>query len=421
MSRKWPSPPKNMGEVLESFAAAIQDEQKRGLPRFSAEQVQRIEAVVHHLDPEQAGTKSARITAERPSSRTGAKPPSKPSSASQPGSQRPDERRGTAPEVASPSHASTAQPAAPQSAPGQPVKSIPPAPTQPGSASRAKPTHDVQHVASAIKSDPTATPVASAPPEDLPPWMIDESAEAATPAAVRPRQTRQPATKRTASKAEAMRDTQQPRETSAQAPQQDSQRRAPAPASTLSPQDNAARLQAVRQELGDCTRCGLCETRTNIVFGDGNPHARLFLIGEAPSRRDDESGHIFSDEAGELLSDMLKAMTLSKEEVYITTVLKCRPPNNRAATRDELASCAPFLRKQIEAVQPEIILTLGSQASRLLLGARFPFGQNRGEWNEWENIAVMPTWHPGYLLQFPQEKASAWKDLQKVMSRLGLK
>lgn len=144
------------------------------------------------------------------------------------------------------------------------------------------------------------------------------------------------------------------------------------------------------------------------------------LIGEAPSATDDRNGTPFSDEAGALLDNMLRAMTLDRKDVYCTTVLKCHPPNNRAAQREELVNCAPFLRQQIEAIQPEVILTLGSQASRLLLGGRFPFAQNRGEWSEWESIPVMPTWHPGYLLQHPREKASAWRDLQSVMQKLGL-
>src|SRR5699024_8830666 len=146
----------------------------------------------------------------------------------------------------------------------------------------------------------------------------------------------------------AVRGTQPPQQARSNAPVSSNQApphaaRSTTSAAVASPQNSAARLQEIRAEMGDCRRCGLCETRTNIVSGNGNPDARLFLIGEAPSRQDDESGRIFSDEAGALLSDMLKAMTLSKDEVYTTTILKCRPPNNRAGAREELASCAPFL------------------------------------------------------------------------------
>lgn len=409
MSGKWLKRPKTMGQVLESFAVAIQDEQKRGLPRFSDEQVQRIEAVVQHLDQEQAGARPARTEDARPASPSTSKPITQRSAHPATPQDAAAARRAAtkAPEE------STTQKPVPASSPSQPAES--------SSSSHVKDTREVQSAAAASKRASTPADAPSTPAGDLPPWMIDESAEADAPPPARAERPRQPTAQRAASRAEAVREAQPRQNLRKESPRQDAQHRQAAPAQTTAAEDNAARLQHIREELGDCTRCGLCETRTHIVFGNGNPDARLFLIGEAPSRQDDESGRIFSDAAGDLLGDMLKAMTLSKEEVYITTVLKCRPPNNRAATRDELASCAPFLRKQIEAVQPEIILTLGSQASRLLLGARFPYAQNRGEWNEWEKIPVMPTWHPGYLLKFPQEKASAWKDLQKVMRKMGLK
>lgn len=173
--------------------------------------------------------------------------------------------------------------------------------------------------------------------------------------------------------------------------------------------------------MGDCQRCALAQHRTNIVFGEGASRARLLFVGEAPSRADDQRGRIYSDEAGELLTKMIGAMGLDRSEVYITSILKCRPPNNRPGARDELIACASFLRPQVELVQPEVIVALGSEPSRLLLGGSFQFAARRGEWGAWEGVPVMPTWDPRYLVQHEEGKGSAWVDLQQVMARLGLR
>lgn len=362
MTAQKPQRPQNMGQVFERFAAALKDERKRGIPRFEPQQIERIERVVHTLAPT---SNTASPTMEE--RRHAASPP--PSKAGNKGGastqQKPADAASRAPRP-------RVEKEAPQKQRPRPGAASPPQTSTPKPAPA---TPSPQH------SDAT-------PPEQHLPWMIDEAKAA-----------RRAAAAKTAPKPAA--------------------RTQPASAANA-PKDAEKTLQQIRAELGDCTRCGLCETRTNIVFGSGNPNAKLFLIGEAPSQQDDASGQPFSDEAGELLNNMLRAMTLDRNDVYSTHILKCHPPHNRAAQREELVTCAPFLRKQIEAVQPEVILALGSQASRLLLGARFPFAQKRGEWHTWESTLVMPTFHPSYLLQHPRAKAPAWKDLQKVMQKLGL-
>ena len=179
-------------------------------------------------------------------------------------------------------------------------------------------------------------------------------------------------------------------------------------------------LDAVRTELGECTRCKLHKTRTNIVFGVGNPEARLMFVGEAPGEDEDLQGFPFVGKAGQLLTKMIEAMGLRREDVYICNTVKCRPPNNRNPEPDELLACEPFLKGQLGAVKPEAIVTLGKFAAQSLLRESTPITRLRGQWREYEGIPVMPTFHPAYLLRSPAEKGKVWDDLKQVMKKLGL-
>jgi len=177
-------------------------------------------------------------------------------------------------------------------------------------------------------------------------------------------------------------------------------------------------LEAVRTELGECTRCKLHKTRTNIVFGVGSPEARLMFVGEAPGEDEDLQGYPFVGKAGQLLTKMIEAMGLRREDVYICNTVKCRPPNNRNPEPDELLACEPFLKGQLVAVKPEAIVTLGKFAAQALLREQTPITRLRGQWREYEGIPVMPTFHPAYLLRSPAEKGKVWEDLKQVMKRL---
>lgn len=179
-------------------------------------------------------------------------------------------------------------------------------------------------------------------------------------------------------------------------------------------------LAAICEELGDCTRCGLSERRTNVVFGVGNPDARLLFIGEAPGRDEDRRGEPFVGAAGQLLTKMIVAMGLSRDAVYIANVVKCRPPGNRDPKPDEVQTCRPFLDRQIDAIQPEAIVTLGRIAAAELLGRSVSITRERGTWVSYRDVPVMPTLHPAYLLRNPDAKRDVWTDLQAVMARLGL-
>jgi DNA polymerase len=179
-------------------------------------------------------------------------------------------------------------------------------------------------------------------------------------------------------------------------------------------------LESVREEIGECTRCKLHKGCTNLVFGVGNPRARLMFVGEAPGEDEDKKGEPFVGKAGQLLTKMIEAMGLGREDVYICNTVKCRPPNNRNPEPDELASCEPFLKGQLAAVQPEAIVTLGKFAAQALLRDETPISRMRGNWREYQGIPVMPTFHPAYLLRSPQEKGKVWDDLQQVMKKLGL-
>jgi len=182
-------------------------------------------------------------------------------------------------------------------------------------------------------------------------------------------------------------------------------------------------LEAVRKELGDCRRCPLYKNRTHIVFGEGDSNARLMFIGEGPGADEDREGRPFVGRAGRLLTKMIEAMGLDRSEVYIANVVKCRPPDNRDPEPHEKSACGPFLEAQIEAVKPEVIVTLGRIAASTLLNTKEPLGKIRGTFSHWKSIPVMPTYHPSYLLrQEPDRrpKAEAWADLKQVMALLGL-
>jgi uracil-DNA glycosylase family 4 len=179
-------------------------------------------------------------------------------------------------------------------------------------------------------------------------------------------------------------------------------------------------LPKIREFIGDCTRCKLSKTRTKIVFGSGNPNADLMFVGEGPGRDEDLSGEPFVGRAGKLLTDMIKAMGLQREDVYIANVVKCRPPDNRLPEKDEIAACSPFLMRQIDTIKPKVICTLGSCSAQMLLQTTQGISKLRGEWFDFRDSKLMPTYHPAYLLRNPGAKPEVWKDLQKVMAVLGL-
>ena len=183
----------------------------------------------------------------------------------------------------------------------------------------------------------------------------------------------------------------------------------------------AEELREIRRELGDCQRCPLHERRTNIVFGDGDPYARLMLVGEGPGADEDAQGVPFVGKAGQLLTDIIeKGMKLQRSEVYIANVVKCRPPENREPEPSEQETCLPFLFQQIQAIQPKVIVALGKVAAHALIGTTVLISRLRGNWQECRGIPVMPTFHPSYLLHSPGEKRQVWEDIKKVMERLGL-
>jgi DNA polymerase len=179
-------------------------------------------------------------------------------------------------------------------------------------------------------------------------------------------------------------------------------------------------LDQVREELGECTRCKLHKGRKNIVFGVGNPRARLMFVGEAPGEDEDIQGFPFVGKAGQLLTKMIEAMGLRRDDVYICNTVKCRPPNNRNPEPDEMLACEPFLKGQLGAVQPSVIVTLGKFAAQALLREQTPITRLRGQWRQYEGIPVMPTFHPAYLLRSPGEKGKVWEDLKQVMQKLDL-
>ncbi len=176
-------------------------------------------------------------------------------------------------------------------------------------------------------------------------------------------------------------------------------------------------LDALRDFIGDCKRCKLCNGRTNIVFGVGNPEAKLVFVGEGPGRDEDIKGEPFVGRAGQLLTDIIeKGMKLKRSDVYIANVVKCRPPENRNPEEDEIAACEPFLKKQLDIIKPELICALGKFAAQTLLKTKDPISSLRGNWREYEGIKLIPTFHPAYLLRNPGDKKLVWADVQKLMA-----
>lgn len=178
-------------------------------------------------------------------------------------------------------------------------------------------------------------------------------------------------------------------------------------------------LEELRAAIGDCRRCKLWSGRTNLVFGVGNPRAKVMFVGEGPGRDEDLKGEPFVGRAGQLLTDIItKGMKLRREDVYIANVVKCRPPGNRDPEPDEVESCEPFLKKQVDLVRPKIIVALGRFAVQCLLRSKQPITRLRGQWHEYEGIRLMPTFHPAYLLRNPGDKKLVWEDIQKVIEAL---
>ena len=178
-------------------------------------------------------------------------------------------------------------------------------------------------------------------------------------------------------------------------------------------------LEAVRTELGDCRRCPLGDRRQHLVFGEGNPSAELVFVGEAPGADEDAQGRPFVGRAGQLLTKIIAAMGLKREEVYICNILKCRPPGNRNPLPDEIAACEPFLIRQLGAIRPRVICAMGSIAAHALLKSEAPISVLRGRFHSYQGIPLMPTYHPAYLLRNPGAKKQVWEDVQGIMKRLG--
>lgn len=196
---------------------------------------------------------------------------------------------------------------------------------------------------------------------------------------------------------------------------------APLPTQVIPAAARVAALEAVRAEIGDCNRCPLAYAgRHTIVFGDGDPNARLMFVGEGPGADEDATGLPFVGKAGQLLNNMIAAMGLKREEVYIANIVKCRPPGNRTPEFIEATTCSQFLLKQIDIVQPEVIVALGATAATYLLGVRQSLASLRGTWHTARNAKVAVTYHPAFLLRDPRQKVEAWKDLQRVMAEMGL-
>jgi DNA polymerase len=198
----------------------------------------------------------------------------------------------------------------------------------------------------------------------------------------------------------------------------------PAQTASLFTEPGVARarsLDDLRAAIGDCQRCKLAPHRTNLVFGVGNPRARLVFVGEGPGADEDAQGEPFVGRAGQLLTEIItKGMRLRREDVYIANVIKCRPPGNRNPEPDEVAACEPFLLRQLELIGPEVVVALGKFAAQTLLRTKTPITQMRGRWFDFLGIKLMPTFHPAYLLRNPADKRLVWQDIQQVMQLLGL-
>lgn len=195
---------------------------------------------------------------------------------------------------------------------------------------------------------------------------------------------------------------------------------APAAAASVVP-GSIRDLAALQKFLAGCPRCKLSKSRTNIVFGQGNPRADLMFVGEAPGRDEDEQGLAFVGRAGQLLTKIIEAIGRKREDVYIANCLKCRPPENRNPERDEVAACRPFLEEQIRLISPKVIVTLGTFAAQVVLDTDEPIGRLRGRWQTARGVRVMPTFHPAFLLRSPERKKDVWEDLKRVRDYLASK
>jgi uracil-DNA glycosylase len=177
-------------------------------------------------------------------------------------------------------------------------------------------------------------------------------------------------------------------------------------------------LPSLQKFVDGCTRCKLSKTRTNIVFGQGNPHAKLMFVGEAPGRDEDEQGLAFVGRAGQLLTKIIEAIGMKRDDVFICNVLRCRPPDNRNPEPDEVASCMPFLDETIRLVGPRVIVTLGTFAAQAVLGTDESIGRLRGRWRTAKGTRIMPTFHPAFLLRSPERKKDVWEDMKQVRDHL---
>ena len=197
---------------------------------------------------------------------------------------------------------------------------------------------------------------------------------------------------------------------------------APLPESRVAPEHKAEALTAIKEDIGDCTRCPLAYAgRRTIVFGDGDANARLMFVGEGPGADEDTSGVPFVGKAGQLLNNMIQAMGLKREQVYIANIVKCRPPANRVPEPVEANTCDQFLLQQIDVVQPQVVVALGATAAMYLLGVKQSLSALRGRWHRCRGAKLAVTYHPAFLLRDPRMKSEAWKDLQMVMAEMGLK
>src|SRR5256714_13226831 len=185
----------------------------------------------------------------------------------------------------------------------------------------------------------------------------------------------------------------------------------PQPASSLT-------LESIRAEIGDCQRCKLAPTRTNIVFGSGNPNAELVFVGEAPGSDEDQQGLPFVGRAGQLLTKIIESIDLKREDVYICNVLKCRPPENRNPEPDEVMACNPFLKKQLAAIKPKIVCCLGTFAAQTVMQTTAPISKLRGKFHDIDGMRIIATFHPAYLLRSPDKKREVWEDMKEIRAEL---
>jgi DNA polymerase len=185
----------------------------------------------------------------------------------------------------------------------------------------------------------------------------------------------------------------------------------------------AALAELNAKEVSICKKCRLCEARTQTVFGEGDPNAKIVFIGEGPGETEDQTGRPFVGRAGALLEKMIIGMGLTREQVFICNIVKCRPPGNRTPAPDEVATCTPYLVKQLSIIKPKVIVTLGLPASKYMLNSSLSMGRLRGQWTQWRGIKLMPTYHPAFLLRAytPENRAAVWSDLKQVMTEVGLK